>query len=210
MANEAGAFKRLFPHKHIPFVFTAIFQAAANFHKETQFDKEDKITRRLHARLVKIAPFRDGPLSVQLQPEIPSPNMDSGLPAGRIDLLVPSQRGYQIYFAIEAKRLRYHHPNGDFKSGNNAYIKDGMMRFVTAQYSPFVNAGSMLGYVFDGQTTKARNDISKLIQKKANELMINPPQGLKQSRILRDNQVDETSHDLEGRQFTLYHIFLAI
>ena len=85
-----------------------------------------------------------------------------------------------------------------------------MMRFITGQYAPFMESGTMLGYVFDGETGKAHSGIDGYVQKKAKELKLKPPGQLLRSQILPDMPIDETSHDLMKRPFTIYHILLAV
>lgn len=210
MAKEAGVFRKLFPQKNIPIILRAVLKAGRTLEKQTPTEWENSLTRRLHSRLIRIYPFRDGPLSIQLQPEIPSLHQDEELLSGQIDLLVPSNLGYQIYFAIEAKRLRYISPNGKFIPGNSNYVNDGMMRFISGQYAPLVQTGAMLGYVFDGHIAAARNGINGYIQIKANELKIGPPKKLTNSTILIDNAIDKTHHDMEDRLFIIYHVFLSV
>jgi len=212
MKGDSGAFKRLFPQKHIPIILSSILDASKLLKKKTEYDREDWITRRLHGRIIRLPAFRDGPaaLSIQLQPEIPSMDLDSNTPGGRIDLLVPSDQGYQVYFAIEAKRLRFLSPGGQFKSGNDEYVKNGMMRFIKGRYAPLMENGAMLGYVFDGYTDTARLGVDGYICEKARELKLKHPKGLVKSEILPDGSVDETRHSLTGRIFTIYHIFIDI
>lgn len=210
MVSGARAFNRLFPQKDVSIILKAVIQAGINLRKEKETEKENPLTVRLHVRLIRIYPFRDGPLSVQLQPEIPSSVVDADTLGGQIDLLVPSNLGYQVYFAIEAKRLRYHSPQGQFIPGNSKYVKNGMMRFITGQYAPFMRKGAMLGYVFDDDIMAARAGIDGHIQSKAHELKLKPPKRLMSSTVVPDNLVDETNHDLESRSFTIYHIFLSV
>ena len=210
MASEAGEFKKLFPQEDIPVILDALIQTGDTLQKQTETEREDSLTRRLHARLIRIYPFRDGPLSIQLQPEIPGPDPETGAPGGRIDLLVPSNLGYQIYFAIEAKRLRYISPNGQFVPGNSQYVKEGMMRFVIGKYSPYMEAGAMLGYVFDRKTDEARAGIDKYVRNKAEALKLSPLKCLLKSDILPNKLIDETHHNLKKRSFIIFHIFLPI
>jgi hypothetical protein len=212
MSGASGPFKRLFPENHIPVILSAILQAGKSLCKVTEHDQEDWITRRLHARIIRLPLFRDGPTTInfQLQPEIPSMNLDSNTPAGKIDLLVPCNRGYQSYFAIEAKRLRFLSPGGRFNTGNREYVRNGMMRFIKGQYSPFMETGAMLGYVFDGNIETARFGVGEYILKKARELKLNPQGQLAKSELLPQESVDETRHHLKDRTFTIYHIFIDI
>ena len=209
--TEAEAYVRLFPTKHIPVILLAILQAAGTLRKKTDRDKEDRITRRLHARLIRVPKFRDGPLDLGLQPEIPSPDIDADTPAGRIDLLVWCGLGHEVYFAIEAKRLRVSSADGRVTfSGSREYVKDGMMRFIRGQYAPHVKASAMLGYVFDGKIDKARLNIERSIQRNAVTLRLAHPGRLLRSSILSEAEVDETNHVLPTRLFTIYHLFVGV
>jgi hypothetical protein len=210
MGSEARAFRQLFPQWHIPVVLTSIFQAGETLRKKTANDREDWITRRLYARIIQIYPFRDGPLGIHLKQEIVYSDPDADTPAGEIDLLVSCGLGYKVCFALEAKRLRVRSSSGRFVSGNDEYVKNGIMRFVTGQYAPFMEASAMLGYVYDGETDKARSGIDRYIKSKATELKLKSPKRLMRSSILPDMFVDETRHDLKKRSFTIYHIFFAV
>lgn len=208
--SDAGAFKRLFPQEHIPLILSSILDAGTTIRKKTENDREDRITTRICARLNWIPAFRDGPLGIHPQQDIIFQNSDADNIAGRIDILVSCGRGSHVYFATEAKRLRFHSPKGDFKTGNDAYVKEGMMRFVSGQYAPLMETGAMLGYVYDGKTGKARSGVAKYIRSKKKELRLIEQKRLTRSEILPGKNVDETNHDLEDRSFTIYHIFIAV
>lgn len=210
MGSEARAFRQLFPQWHIPVVLTSIFQAGETLRKKTANDREDWITRRLYARIIQIHPFRDGPLGIHLKQEIVYSDPDVDTPAGEIDLLVSCGLGYKVCFVLEAKRLRVRSSSGRFVSGNDEYVKNGIMRFVTGQYAPFMESGAMLGYVFDGETDKARSGVDRYVKSKAKELKLKFPKRLMRSQILPNKPIDETRHDLGKRSFTIYHIFLAV
>jgi len=209
--SEAETYRPLFPTKHIPIVLVSIVQAASTLKKKTERDREDWITRRLHARLIRIREFRDGPFDIRLQPEIPALDIDADTPAGRIDLLVSCALGHEAYFAIEAKKLRVCSSDGRISfHGNREYVMDGMMRFVNGQYAPRMDASAMLGYVFDGKIDKARSNIDKSVRNKAAVLKLAHPGQLIRSPILAEMHIDETRHNLSNRSFTLYHVFIAV
>jgi len=210
MNNEARAFRKIFPQKHIPSVLSSVFQASETLRKKTANDREDWITTRLYVRIIQIPSFRDGPLNIYLRPKIVRSDSDADTPAGEIDLLVSCGLGYEVYFVLEAKRLRVRSSSGRLVSGNDEYVKNGIMRFVTGQYAPFMDAGAMLGYVFDGVTDKARSGIDRYVKSKAKELKLKSPKRLMRSQILPNKPIDETRHDLGKRSFTIYHIFLAV
>ena len=209
--HPIGTYGQLFPKQHIPVILLSILQAGKNIHKQTATDREDWITTRLHRRLVHEPSFRDGPLQIDPQTSIVNSDtdLDVSTPEGRLDLKVSCGRGYEIYFAIEAKRLRVSLPSRFF-SGGQEYVKDGMMRFITGQYAPFMQAGAMLGYVYDGEIEKARADIDRQVQEKAKKLKLTEPKRLAPSLILPDQSIDETNHNLEKRSFTIFHLFLDV
>ena len=210
MGKEARAFLPLFPQKHIPAVLSSILQAGESLTKKTANDLEDWLSRRQYRRLIRNYPFRDGPLDIRIQPEIVFLDSDANRAAGKIDLLISCGLGAEVYFAIEAKRLRVRSAQGSLVAGNNKYVNDGMMRFVAGQYAPFMKTGAMLGYVFDGETGKARLGVARYIQSKTKELKLISPMELARSSILPNQPVDETHHYLSTRTFIIYHIFLAV
>ncbi|HOI95766.1 MAG TPA: hypothetical protein PK250_13760 [Syntrophobacter fumaroxidans] len=210
MSGEIGDYKQLFPETSIPVILSSIAQAGAVLRKKTDTDREDWLTRRLRAQIIKVPEFRESPLGIWVQPEIPAPDPDANAPGGRIDLLVSCDGGPEVYFAIEAKRLSFRSPNGRKISGSSEYVKDGMMRFVTGQYAPHMRAGAMLGYVFDGNVESARSNIDKSIRKKAPQLKLADPKCLVPSSILSKTPIDETRHDLTRRPFTIYHVFVDV
>ena len=210
MAGEARAFEVLFPKRHISTVLNSILQAGENLRKKTANDLEDWISRRLYWRLIRIYPFRDGPLDIRLQPEIVSVDSDENAPAGKIDFVVSCGLGAEIYFAIEAKRLRVRSTNGKMDAGNDDYVNDGMMRFVSGQYAPFMKTGAMLGYVYDRDIDKARSGVAGYIKGREKELKLTSPKQLTRASILPDKAIYETRHRLKKRSFLIYHIFLAV
>ncbi len=106
--------------------------------------------------------------------------------------------------------MRVTYANGRLETGSDKYIREGMMRFVIGQYAPFMKAGAMLGYIYDGNTVEARSDIDRSVQSHAVKLRLLTPEKLSRSQILKDMPVDETLHSLETRIFTIYHVFLAV
>ncbi|MBU4319299.1 MAG: hypothetical protein KKF30_18730 [Proteobacteria bacterium] len=208
---SAGAYKRLFPQHHIPLILLLVIQAGEKVRKLTVTDREDRITIRLYRQLIREPSFRDGPLQIHLQPEIVSSDVDpeKETPEGWLDLQVSCGHGNEVYFAIEAKRLRVTLPRGLFLGGRE-YVKDGMMRFVTGQYAPFMQAGAMLGYVYDGKVEITRSDIILQIQKRTEPLKLKDPKRLAPSHVLPGQPVDETTHNINNRSFTIYHLLLAV
>lgn len=201
---------RKFPRKQVQNVLSAIVTASGTLKKKTYTDKENWLTRRLYTRLKQRYPFRDGPLDIDIQSEITNEDIDADRPAGQIDIKVTCCKGVQVYFAIEAKRLRVCDRFGSVETRSPQYVDDGMMRFITGQYAPLMNIGAMLGYVFDGHVATARDSISKTIEKRRNELRLRQGTGLRPSKIMPNRVVDETVHNPDKRELTLYHVLVAV
>ena len=84
------------------------------------------------------------------------------------------------------------------------------MRFVTGQYAPYMRAGAMIGYVFDGKIDKARSGVDRCVRNRINALKMKQPGGLTRSKILAEKPIDETGHDLIQRHFVIYHVLVAV
>jgi len=123
------------PGGYLPVILLAIHQAGTGLCRYSAHEREDQITTRLHKRIIRIPDFRDGPLDIRLQPEVPADDPDDDHIAGKIDLLVSCAQGHDVYFAIEAKRLRFCSSSGRFVSGYSDYIHKGMLRFISGQYA---------------------------------------------------------------------------
>jgi len=210
MAGEARAFRGLFPKRHIPTILISILQAGETLRKKSPNEIENRLTRRLCVKLNQVQIFRDGPLSIHPQQEILSSDPDKDTPEGYIDILVSCEFGSEVYFAIEAKRLRVRSTSGKMDAGNDDYVNNGMIRFVSGQYAPFMKTGAMLGYVYDGDINKAQSGVARYIKSRDKELKLTSPKQLKRTSMLPDKAIYETRHDLKRHSFLIYHIFLSV
>ncbi len=200
----------LFPDRDIPLILAALRQSCRGLRKAAETEIEDRITARLWARLRRRGPFRDGPLGIGYQSAVLDSASPRETPDGRVDLTVTCGRGANVYFAIEAKRLRVRDAAGRLHTGAPEYVDEGMMRFVSGRYAPRMSAGSMLGYVFDGSIVQARADVSGAINARRTALRLAAPQILNRSRMPVIPPVDETRHRLPRRNFTLYHMLTPV
>jgi hypothetical protein len=208
--HPADKFRQLFPQEHIAVILLFVLQVGEKLHKQTATDREDWLTTKLYRRIINTRPFRNGPLHIHLQPDIVNADADpeTNTPEGRLDLQVYCGRGgYEVYFAIEAKRLRVSLPSRFFP-GYREYVEDGMLRFVTGLYAPFMHAGAMLGYVYDGDIQKARSGVAGYIERDAAALSLIGR--FVRSSIIPQEPIDETRHAMRNCPFTIYHLFLAI
>jgi hypothetical protein len=210
MAGEVREFRVLFPQRHIPIILISILQAGKTLRKKSPNEIENRLTRRFCIKLNQIQIFRDGPLSIHPQQEILSSDPDKDTPEGYIDILVSCEFGSEVYFAIEAKRLRVRSTSGKMDAGNDDYVNAGMMRFVSGQYAPFMKSGAMIGYVYDRDINKARSGVAGYIKSRGKELKLTSPKKLTQATILPDKAIYETRHGLKKRPFIIYHMFLAV
>ena len=80
--------------------------------------------------------------------------------SSNIDFVLTIGDDEDVYLACECKRL-----NVPFMSGTKMlvgeYVDDGLMRFVSGQYSSGLPLAMMLGYVMDAQTDRARRGLRR-------------------------------------------------
>ena len=90
------------------------------------------------------------------------------------------------------------------------YLTHGMLCFIQGQYAVRVRNGGMLGYVLDGNVAQAIRNVSSLIEKRHEELRMQPPGEMMQSSILpEDRRLRETRHSrsFKPENFMIHHIF---
>jgi len=81
---------------------------------------------------------------------------------GKIDLAALFDWERERYLAYECKRLNVVYGRSR-SSLATAYVKDGMMRFITEQYAEDLPLGCMLGYVMDGDLAFAKGRVQAAI-----------------------------------------------
>lgn len=70
-----------------------------------------------------------------------------------------------VYLAYECKRLNVPYPKG-VKNLCVPYVEDGLMRFVTGQYSNGLPMAMMIGYVMNGDNGRARQGLRRVMEKR--------------------------------------------
>ncbi|MEN6438936.1 MAG: hypothetical protein ABFD97_10165 [Syntrophobacter sp.] len=125
--------------------------------------EEDTITFNLVHLLGKDAVIRRICHWVEFQFE-PSGTHPNGrkYSKGKIDIAILLDWERERYLAYECKRLNVTH---GFKRSSlaTAYVKEGMMRFMSDQYAEGLPIGFMLGYVIDGNTAFAMSRLTNAI-----------------------------------------------
>jgi hypothetical protein len=208
--GDAEIWSDTFPEDLIPRMLDLIFETWQPFPKPAAADHEVPITRRFKHALKQAKDFRKLPVRIEREPAEDDPK--TGKELGRIDLkFLPAVSALEeVYFAFECKRLNVT-MNGSRRTLATEYVTEGMMRFVTGQYSSSVRSGGMVGYVLDGKSGEAIIAVEESIARRRTELRMPASTGLERSKLRPDNQViRQTKHALSTRPgFLLHHIFLT-
>lgn len=198
-----------FPDDLIPRILDLVFETWLPFPKPASTDHEVPITRRFKHALKQAKDFRKLPVRIEREPAEDDPK--TGEELGRIDLkfLPAISAREEVYFAFECKRLNAT-MNGTRRTLAQEYVTEGMMRFVTGQYSSSVHSGGMIGYVLDGKSNEAIASVKQNIAGHRTELRMSSSVGLQQSSLRPGNNfMHQTEHTLSAqREFRLHHIFL--
>jgi hypothetical protein len=80
-----------------------------------------------------------------------------------IDFVLTVGDDEDVYLAYECKRLNVPYRTG-IKNLCGPYVKDGLMRFVTGQYSNGLPMAMMIGYVMNGDNSKARRGLRRVMK----------------------------------------------
>ncbi len=210
MSDAAKWVQPLFPEEEIPGILRAVVRSLKGLRKTKLRELETGLNKRLGKSLQRDRELKDSPVEVDREKVLDDDETDE---EGRLDICFTfstERRKPWPYFAIEAKRLHVTY-KGRVYPQIQKYTTDrqGMMCFVESRYSKGLTSAAMLGYVFDREVAKAHAAISNHIQLHHAKLKSLPPHGLAPCRYAI-TEVDETRHDFDGREFTLYHILSAV
>ncbi|MCW2248058.1 hypothetical protein M2352_003692 [Azospirillum fermentarium] len=128
--------------------------------KKDAMTHEDHITEHLVKSLIRTKRM-PGRIIYQytLLAEDDSGNVSS---PSNIDFVLTIGDDEDVYLACECKRL-----NVPYKTGVRAlvgqYVDEGLMRFVTGQYSNGLPLAMMLGYVMNAKTDVARRGVKRIL-----------------------------------------------
>ena len=175
---------------------------------------EDGITNQLCVALRRNRGLRNLMFYVTTQTVILEP--DAGEVVGRMDIaffptgkdVVPDE---DAYFCLECKRLNAI-KDGRKRSYASEYVKFGMLRFVTGQYSRSVRHGGMVGYVLDGDVNTAVGNVENNILRQRVKLRILGSDAFLPSAYLNGIQSARESHHQrahESAPFRIHHMFMA-
>lgn len=198
----------------VPEILRLVVETWGEMQPPAPNQREDEITNRLCVALRRNRHLRKLMFYVITQMVILEP--DAGEEVGRTDIaflptgkdLVPSEG---TYFCLECKRLNVL-KNGRRRSYASEYVKFGMLRFVTGQYSRSVRHGGMVGYVLDSDVSRAMGNVENNIRKHRAKLRIVGPDTFLPSDYLKGIQSARESHHQrahESTPFRIHHLFMA-
>jgi hypothetical protein len=203
--GDASLWGDLFPDNLIPDILQLVVDTWQSFSKPASSDHEVPISRRFCEDLRRGKDQRSLPFSIW--PESSETDPESGKELGRIDIRFVHGYRERVYFAFECKRLRINQSNQNI----GEYVgKNGMVRFINGKYAKSLDSGGMIGYVMDGEVTKAIAAVSNAIENKSDKLNLLAGTGMTQSSFVPNGPVNETYHTISAKMFTIYHLFLGI
>ncbi len=209
VAGSPTEWDDFFSTNFVPDIVDLVLLSWAGMLKPPPDQLEDRITVALYCALTRNQGFCTLPFLIRIQDvEV---DIEQEQETGRKDIaFFPALRG-DIYFCLECKRLHVVE-DGESRAYASEYVRQGMTRFVSRQYSPFVRHGGMLGYVLDGDIARAIKNVEKNIRTRHVELRMEPPGKLLPSSIRPTiEHIRETRHRRDGEEalFRIHHLFVA-
>ncbi len=172
-------------------------------------EPEDKTSVRLYAAMVKKRDRQAHRFLIRYQDvEV---NTDLAKETGKKDIAFFPGHDGELYFCLEAKRLNAR-VNGVMKSLADEYVKEGMQRFVNGKYSRRVHQAGMLGYVLDGDVSRAMTNVLENIRRQHVSLGMDAPgDWIESPHRVGDPQAKETGHRRPhtDTRFHLQHLFVT-
>ena len=126
--------------------------------KKNSMTHEDHITKHLVQSLIrsKLLPGR----VIYQYPLLAADNSGNVFVSGKIDFVLTVGDDEDVYLACECKRLNIPY-NKRTRGLATEYVDDGLMRFVTGQYSNGLPLAMMVGYVMNARTDRARRGVKR-------------------------------------------------
>jgi len=209
IAGNSSQWAPLFPDGLMSDIITLILDGWSTFPKPRRHEHEDPITAKLREHLCPAKIQRRLPVTIWLQSL--ETDRTTGRQIGRLDIRFLHGYRERVYLAFECKRLNVTYPSGKRASLASEYVEEGMMRFVTEQYAGGLDKGGMLGYIMDGNMTRATRAVRNAIDKRRASLHMKKGESLSCSSLFpKDNRVKETEHRVRRKGFDIHHVFLAV
>ena len=204
--------RELFPRGLVPQILQLIVDTWRSFRRPKDEEDEPKITNRFVVELQAEARRRKARFLVMAHVK-DLEDLDPNTGKGFVEIDICVLHGYEpsCYFGIEAKKLNTTNSGGKWESQAGDYAgKDGMGCFVDGRYARYQCEGAMVGYVIDGDCTRAKECIKKSIEKRAEALRVPVPCPLHPAGDLPHYpDAFETRHLLDRGEFKINHVLLA-
>jgi hypothetical protein len=206
MAGDPSSWDDLFTEL-IPVLLALVLDAWGRIIKPTEDEHEDDTSVRLYTAMITGKDRNRHPFLIRYQ----DLEVDTDLTkvTGRKDIVFfPSLFDEDIYFCLEAKRLNAR-INSVMKSLADEYVKEGMQRFIDGKYSKKIRHGGMLGYVLDGDVSRAMKNVLKNIGSNHQILGMVSPGDWSDSRL--HPGAKETQHRRQQgvSPFCIYHLLVS-
>lgn len=197
-----------FPDNLLPVVLDLIVQSWPAVLPVASDAKEEPTTRRLREVLRREKDLRQLPFTIW--PESSETDPTSGKETGRIDLRFLHGYREDVYLSFECKRLYYLTASGRTEANVSEYTgKDGMLCYVSQQYSKGLPHGGMIGYILNGSLSRAKKRVEKSIDRNRVKLKLKAGTLLEKSRHAPSNpHLAESIHLIFGNKMTIYHVLL--
>lgn len=170
---------------------------------------EERTSIRLYAAMVKAQDRQVHRFLIRY--EDVEVDTDLAKATGRKDIVFFPGHDGNSYYCLEAKRLNAR-IDGIMKSLADEYVKEGMQCFVQGKYSRHVFHGGMIGYVLDGDVSRAMKNVLHNIQKHHVALAMDAPGNWADCPHRPDDkQAKETEHQRQGATTRLHlqHLFVS-
>lgn len=196
-----------FPVDLLPSLFDLIMESWKTFPQPSPHDLEVPITKRFCVHLENNKDRSIHLFRIDWDPNVLD---ETATNRGRIDIRITHGYVAKEYFSFECKRLNETDKKGKWSSLAGKYIDEGVMRYISGQYSGGEHGG-MIGYVMDGDIVEAIKRVDGAIENRKEQLCITGTAELRQSSIRPEcQQTKETKHLTKNGRFTVHHIFLPI
>jgi hypothetical protein len=131
---------------------------------------ENEITKHLVNSLIRAKKVNKVPGRFSYQHALLAEDVGGNVSApSNIDFVLIIGDDEDVYLACECKRLNV--PYGKrVRALSGEYVDEGLMRFVTGQYSRGLPLAMMLGYVMDAQTVAAKNSVAQTLKKRSSAI----------------------------------------
>lgn len=193
----------------VPQILSLVIEAWEGMPRAAHDQGEDDITIALCQTLQRSRTARG--LMFQIRTQLVELDPASPTTLGRMDIVfIPLIPREDIYFCLESKRLNVV-KNGKIRAYAAEYVKFGIFRYVTGQYSRVVRHGGMIAYVLDGNITRAMINIKKNLQRHHSALGMTTPAFFPSCSLKGDARARETHHrrDHDPKVFRIHHLFMG-